>query len=44
MAKSNHVVFNSFFNTFYIPLVSHLKQGTVYSLIKCVYVVEWAHT
>ena len=35
------------FNTLYIYLVSHLQQGTVYSLIKCVSeytVVEWPHT
>ena len=40
-AKSNHVV------TLYIHLVSRLQQGTMNSLIKCVYeftVCEWAQT
>ena len=39
------IVFNLFLNTFYIHLVSHVQQGTVYSLIICVYehtFVEWA--
>jgi len=36
-ATSNHVVFKFRFNTLYIHLVSHIQQGTVYSLMKCVY-------
>jgi len=39
-AKSNHGVFN-------FHLLLHMQQGTVYSLIKCVFeytVVEWPQT
>jgi len=37
-AKSNHVLFN----TLNFHLVSHLQQGTMYSLIKRVYKCTWA--
>ena len=45
--KYNNNSIKFVFNTFYIHLVSHVKQGTVYSLIICVYehtFVEWPHT